>query len=95
MINLICTPQRADFKVDYNVNNDILTVKIGEIIETFDFTDAPEGVTEINIKSLPVNPILAVEKIGNDTEVIAIRFYGEDEKSIYETQQETSPNQDI
>ena len=38
MINLIETPQRADIKAEYTVNNDVLTVKIGDATEIFDFT---------------------------------------------------------
>lgn len=44
MINLIEIPQRADYKVEYIINNDILTVKIDETIEPFDFTGLEDGV---------------------------------------------------
>ena len=65
MINLIETPQRADFKAEYIVNNDILTVKINDVTETFDFTGLAEGVAEeIAVETLPINPIISAEKIG-------------------------------
>ena len=85
MINLIYSPQRAEFKAEYTVNGDALTVKIGEISETFDFAGLPEGAAEeIVTEGLPVNPIVSVEKTVETVNVTAIRFYREDEKDIYE-----------
>ena len=43
MINLIFSPQRADFKADYQVDNDVLAIRMGEVEETFDFTEFEEG----------------------------------------------------
>lgn len=85
MINLIYSPQRADFKAEYIVNNDILTVKIGDVAETFDFTGLEEGVAEeIIAEELPVNPVVSAEKIGNTINIKVIKFYGEDEKHLFE-----------
>lgn len=86
MINLIETPQRADIKAEYNVNDgDVLTVKVGEIEEIFDFTGLEEGrAEEIIVEELPINPIVSAEKTGNVVNVTVIRFYGEDEKHLFE-----------
>lgn len=85
MINLIEIPQRADYKVEYIINNDILTVKIDETIEPFDFTGLEDGVaSEIIAEVLPINPIVSVEKIGEEVNIIVIRFYSEDEKHLFE-----------
>jgi len=85
MINLIETPQRAGFKAEYTVNNDILTVKINDVTETFNFTGLAEGKTEeIIIEVLPVNPIVNVEKIGDAVNITVIHFYGENEKELFE-----------
>lgn len=85
MINLTETPQRADIKAEYIVNNDILVVKINDITETFDFTGLAEGMAEeIIAEVLPINPILKVEKIGDTVNVTVIRFYGADEKEVFE-----------
>ena len=85
MINLIYTPQRADFKAEYIVNDDILTVKIDNKIETFDFTGLEEGIAEeIITEVLSINPIISAKKIGNTVNVTVIRFYGEDEKHLFE-----------
>lgn len=85
MINLIETPQRADIKAEYITNNDILTVTIDEITETFDFTGLKEGrAEEIIAEILPVNPIVSVEKIGDVVNVTVIRFYTFEEKELFE-----------
>ena len=85
MINLTYTPQRADIKAEYIVNNDILVVKINDITETFDFTGLAEGMAEeIIAEVLPINPIVKVEKIGDTVNVTVIRFYGADEKEVFE-----------
>ena len=85
MINLIETPQRADIKAEYNVNGDILTVKIGDVEEIFDFTGLEEGVAEeIIVEELPINPIVSAEKTGDTINIKVIRFYGANEKHLFE-----------
>ena len=85
MINLIETPQRADIKAEYSVDGDVLTVKIGEIEEIFDFTGLEEGVAEeIIVEELPVNPIVSAEKTEDTINIKVIRFYGANEKHLFE-----------
>ena len=85
MINLIYTPQRAEIKAEYIVDNDVLTVKIDDVEEVFDFTGLEEGMAEeIIAEALPINPIVKVEKIGDTVNVTVIRFYGADEKEVFE-----------
>lgn len=85
MINLIETPQRADFKAEYKTNNDILTIKINDTTETFDFTGLAEGkAEEIVVEILLVNPILSAEKVGDTINIKVIRFYTFEEKELFE-----------
>ena len=71
MINLIETPQRNDFlRAKYTVNDDMLTVKIDNVEEVFDFTELEEGAVE--------------EIIDDGLTVTVIRFYGKDEKKLFE-----------
>lgn len=85
MINLIYSPQRADIKAEYTVSNDKLTVKIDGIEEIFDFAGLEEGVAEeIITEVLPINPIISAEKISDTVIIKVIRFYGEDEKEVFE-----------
>lgn len=85
MINLIYSPQRADIKAEYVVNNDILIVKIDNVMETFDFTGLEEGIAEeIIAEELPINPIISAEKIGDTVNIEVIRFYTFEEKELFE-----------
>ena len=85
MIDLIFTPQRSGIKAEYQISGDVLSITIGGESENFDFTGLEEGVAEeIIAEILPVNPIISVEKTGDIVTVEAIRFYGEDEKHLYE-----------
>lgn len=85
MINLIYSPQRADMEVEYIINNDILTIKIDNIEEIFDFTGLEEGMAEeIITEVLPINPIVSAEKVGDKVNIKVIRFYGTDEKELFE-----------
>lgn len=85
MINLIETPQRADFKAEYTTENDILTVKINDVTETFNFTGLAEGkAEEIIAETLPVNPIISAEKTDETINITVIRFYTFDEKELFE-----------
>ncbi len=88
MINLVYTPQRADFKAEYTVMDDTLKIRIGDKIEVFDFTDLDEGVAEeIIIEVLPVNPIVKAEKIDDAINVTVFRYYSFDEKHVFEVEQ--------
>lgn len=85
LINLIYTPQRSDFKTEYIINNDILTVKADDVEEDFDFTGLEEGMAEeIIVEKLPVSPIISAEKIGDTVNITVIKFYGKDEKEVFE-----------
>lgn len=84
MINLIETPQRADIKSEYKVENNKLIMTIGEVTETLDATKLNENLDEITIEKLPINPIVKVEKRGEEVDVTVIRFYGADEKHLFE-----------
>lgn len=86
MIDLIKTPQRSDYKVEFSTVEDILTVTINDdISEVFDFTGLPDGIAEdIIIENLPVNPILNVKKEDGKVVVEVLRFYSTEEKELFE-----------
>lgn len=85
MINLIYSPQRADIKAEYIVSDDVLTVTIDDKKEIFDFTGLEDGIAEeIIVENLSVNPIVKVEKIGDEINIKVIRFYTFEEKELFE-----------
>lgn len=85
MINY--TPQFSDFYVStYQLENDVLTVSINDVVETFDFSSFGDGVAEEIIPDLlPINPIVSVERVDGVLNITVIQFYGESEKSVYES----------
>lgn len=86
MISLEYSPIRGETEAEYFIDNDILTVKMGDIVETFDFTGLPEGAAEeVTAESLPICPIDSVEKIGDTITIAVTRFYGSDEKHLFES----------
>ena len=85
IINLTYTPQRSDLEVEYLVDGDVLTVVMDGVQEVFDFTGIEEGsMDEIIVESILVDPIVEAEKIGDTIELTVIRFYGIDEKHLFE-----------
>lgn len=85
MIEIVETPQYADFKISHTTTDDVLTIDIDGTTEDFDFTELPEGKAEdILVEFLPVNPVMGIEKIGDIITVTLIRFYGDDEKEVFE-----------
>jgi len=85
MINLIYTPQRLDLKAEYTIMDDVLKIKIGDKIELFDFTGLEEGYADsITADILPLNPVVSAKKVGDTVNVTVIRFYGADEKELFE-----------
>ena len=87
MIKLNLTPQRNDDvrELDYQIDGDVLTVKINDDEEVFDFRGLPDGIAEsIEMENVKYNPIVEAKKIDGVVEVLAIRFYNEDERGEFE-----------
>lgn len=85
MIKIIETPQRSNSKISHTIDGDILKVTFDGIIEEFDFTGLPEGRAEtIETEALKFNPIISAEKIGDEITITLLRFYGDDEKGVFE-----------
>ena len=81
------TPQRSDiYRVTYELNECVLKITLNDIEEVFDFTEFEDGIAEeITPDELPLNPIVSLEKINGEIHVTVIQFYGEMEKSVYES----------
>ena len=81
------TLQRSDiYRVTYELNECVLKITLNGIEEVFDFTEFEDGIAEeITPDELPLNPIVSLEKIKGEIHVTVIQFYGEMEKSVYES----------
>lgn len=85
MIKIIESPQYATFKYAYEIKGDILTLTMNEETEVLDLTELEDGKAEsIELEVLPINPVVSIEKTGEVIEVTLIRFYGDDEKELFE-----------
>lgn len=86
IIKIIEIPQRSDSKILYKADGDLLTITLDDSVEVFDFTGCPEGrAEEITSEIIKINPILSAEKVGDEITINVIRFYGADEKELFET----------
>ena len=85
MIRIIDSPQRSDIVISHTIEDEVLSVTVNGMTEEFDFTGLPEGqADEITPELLRVNPIVSAEKVGDEVTITLIRFYGEDEKEVFE-----------
>lgn len=80
--------QRSDIKMSYSIEGDSITVNINDVYETFDFSNVEDGVLEsIDVEALEINPIISAKKTGDIISIDIIKFYGVEEKSLYERQE--------
>lgn len=86
MIKIIEIPQQNDIlKTSYETNGDVLKITLDKTSEEFDFTGLPEGIADsIEPEVLKINPIISAEKVGDEIIISLIRFYGEEEKEVFE-----------
>ena len=85
MIKIIETPQYSSFKYTYEIKGEVLTLTMNEETEVFDLTDLEDGKAEsIELETLPINPVVSIEKTGEVIEVTLIRFYDSGEKELFE-----------
>ncbi|WFF40384.1 hypothetical protein EVC62_02090 [Salinicola endophyticus] len=76
-MRLLLTPQRSELSAKYYADTALLTVEVGGDIDTFDFTDAPDGEFDgFASDTLPLCPILRAEKSGDALTVWALGWYG-------------------
>lgn len=85
MINIEFTPQRGDFTYEYRLYDKAIEIRMNNVVEMFDFSTFPDGrVEEIVAEDIAVNPILDVFINNGDITMILLKFYGEDEKEVFE-----------
>jgi len=74
------------YYAQYTLENDILTIDIDGIVETFDFSEMPDGIAEsVTPELLPANPILEVSRVDGELDILVIYWYTEEEIKDYET----------
>lgn len=76
-MKVIYTPQvpLTPVECDYSADGDVLTVVMDGVVETFDFTDLPDGEAEnIDCGELSTNPILNAKRSEGVLTVTLSRF---------------------
>lgn len=81
MIKVFFSPQRADNQIEYSFCGEIVTARIGEAENTFDFSALPDG--ELNIEesietTLPVCPIISAKRVDGILHLELLNWIGPD-----------------
>lgn len=77
-MQVLYSPQRADEKIKYTFNGEVITATFREKIDTFDFTNTPNGKAEEINTILDVNPIVSAERKEGVLYVKLLNFIGPD-----------------
>ena len=83
MIKVYFSPQRADNQIEYSFCGEVAIARIGEVENTFDFTDLPDG--ELNKEddesietTLPVCPVISAKRVDGILHLELLNWIGKD-----------------
>ena len=83
MVKVFFSPQRADRQIEYSLNGEAVTAKIGDAEDTFDFSALPDG--ELNKEddesietTLPVCPIISAKRVDGILHLELLNWLGPD-----------------
>lgn len=79
-MKILLSPQRSNKNIEYSFEKDKITARYNNKIDTFDFSDMPNGRLEADkIKTkLDINPIISAERKEGVLYVELINFIGAD-----------------
>ena len=83
MIKVYFSPQRADNQIEYSFCGEMVTARMDEIEDTFDFSNLPDGELDrredTQIKTiLPVNPVISAKRIDGLLYLELLNWIGKD-----------------
>ena len=83
MIKIYFSPQRSDRQIEYSLNGEAVTARIGTVKDTFDFSGLPDGELDrhedTQIKTiLPVNPVISAKRIDGLLYLELLNWIGKD-----------------
>ena len=83
MIKVYFSPQRADNQIEYSFCGEMVTARIDEIEDTFDFSNLPDGELDrredTQIKTiLPVCPVISAKRVGGILHLELLNWLGPD-----------------
>lgn len=78
-MRIMKSPQRADEKINYSIENEVITVAFQEQVEVYDFSTMPNGIAEeIKSEVFSFNPILSAKREDGVLSVELLNFIGAD-----------------
>lgn len=77
-MKILYSPQRSDKTIYYEFSNEVITVKIDNQIDVFDFRETPNGMLEKTETTLKVNPILSAERKEGELYVTLLKYIDKD-----------------
>ena len=84
MIKVYFSPQRSDNQIEYSFNGEAVAARIGDVEDTFDFSNLPDGELDrhedTQIKTiLPVCPVISAKRVGGILHLELLNWLGPDE----------------
>ena len=81
MIKVFFSPQRADEQIEYSFSGEVITARIDNAEDTFDFTSLPDG--ELNMEeeietALSVCPVISAKRINGILHLELLNWIGKD-----------------
>lgn len=70
------SPQRSDRKLGYEFAGETIIATLDGQVDTFDFSDMPNGEAEEITSTLPICPIVSAKRVDGELEVTLLRFHG-------------------
>lgn len=78
MMRVLFCPQRSDRRIEYAFGNDTITAEIDGLVDTFDFSQMPDGEATHIKTTLPVNPIISAKRVNGILEIVLLNWLGHD-----------------
>ncbi len=70
------SPQRSDSKLGYEFDGEVITATLDGQVDTFDFSDMPNGKAEEIASTLPICPVVSAKRTNGELEVTLLKFHG-------------------
>lgn len=83
MIKIYFSPQRSDRQIEYSLNGEAVTARIGNVEDVFDFSTLPDGELhkeddESIETTLPVCPIISAKRMDGILHLELLNWIGKD-----------------
>lgn len=77
MMKVLFSPQRSDEKIEYSFEGEKIIATYKNEVDTFDFSEFPNGKVENIETALSINPIISAERKDGELYVELVNFIDE------------------